>query len=74
MLKTAEWHVVDESDRDYTVSISAEARKRLSDEGLRRAANDNQLLTTTARKHEVLAGTICGLIVVAIVWAIFRSL
>jgi aminopeptidase-like protein len=73
-MSTTQWTVVDDADRDYTVSISAEARKRLSDEGLRRAANDNQLLAKTALAHEVLAGAACGGIVVAIVWAIFRSL
>jgi orotate phosphoribosyltransferase len=46
----------------------------ISDEGLRRAANDNQLLAKTALAHEILAGAACGGIVVAIVWAIFRSL
>lgn len=46
----------------------------ISDEGLRRLANDNQLLAATARTHEVLAGTACGGIVVAFVWFVFRSL
>jgi type IV secretory pathway TrbD component len=57
-----------------TTLISDDGRKRLSDEGLRRAANDNALLAATARTHEILAGTACGGIVVAIVWAIYRSL
>lgn len=69
----AQWHVVDDAP-DYSVSISDEARRLLADEGLHRAANDNVLLTATAKTHEILAGTACGLIVVAIVWAIFRSL
>lgn len=51
---------------DYVLNIS--------DEGLRRAAKDNDLLLATSRAHEILAGTACGLIVVAIVWAIFRSM
>jgi type IV secretory pathway TrbD component len=51
---------------DYVLTIS--------DEGLRRAANDNQLLASVARTHEVLAGTACGAIVVAFVWFVFRSL
>ena len=66
------WEIVDDSG--VQVSISAEGRKRLSDEGLRRAANDNALLAATARTHEILAGTVCGVIVVGLVWAIFRSL
>jgi type IV secretory pathway TrbD component len=57
-----------------TTLISDAGCKRLSDEGLRRAANDNALLAATARTHEILAGTACGGIVVAIVWAIYRSL
>lgn len=73
MNQVTQWEVVDSSDRDYTVSISAEGRKRLSDDGLRRAANDNDLLKATALAHEILAGTACGGIVVALVWAIFRS-
>jgi type IV secretory pathway TrbD component len=62
------WTVVDRNDdhEHFVVSISPE--------GLRRAANDNALLVAAARTHEIIAGTACGLIVVAIVWAIFRSL
>jgi hypothetical protein len=55
-----------EQTDDYTVCIS--------DEGLRRLANDNDLLRATAKTHEILAGTACGGIVVALVWAIFRGL
>jgi hypothetical protein len=55
-----------EQTEDYTVCIS--------DEGLRRLANDNDLLRATAKTHEILAGTACGGIVVALVWAIFRGL
>jgi hypothetical protein len=73
-MSTADWHVVDDSDSGVSVAISDEGRRRLSDEGLRRAANDNSLLLATARTHEILAGTACGLIVVAIVWFVFRSL
>ena len=73
-MSTADWHVVDDSDYGVSVAISDEGRRRLSDEGLRRAANDNQLLAKTALAHEILAGAACGGIVVAIVWAIFRSL
>jgi len=68
------WTVVDDDREGIVTHISDAGRKRLSDEGLRRAANDNQLLAATARTHEILAGTACGLLVVAIVWAIFRSL
>lgn len=62
------WTVVEPNDdhEHFVVSISPE--------GLRRAANDNDLLLATARTHEVLAGTACGLIVVAVVWFVFRSL
>jgi type IV secretory pathway TrbD component len=62
------WTVVDDHDdaEHFAVTLSAE--------GLRRAANDNALLAATARTHEILAGTACGGIVVAIVWAIYRSL
>lgn len=48
-----------EATDDYTVCIS--------DEGLRRLANDNDLLKATARTHELIAGASCGAIVVAIV-------
>jgi type IV secretory pathway TrbD component len=69
------WEIVDEDDAKHFVThISAEGRKRLSDEGLRRSASDNALLAATARTHEILAGTACGGIVVALVWAIFRGL
>ena len=71
---SANWEIVDSSDADYTVSISAEARRRYAEDGLRRADNDNALLKATARAHEILAGAACGGIVVAFVWAIFRSL
>jgi hypothetical protein len=50
----------------YTVCIS--------DEGLRRLANDNDLLAKTARTHERVAVIACIGIVIAIVCAIFRSL
>lgn len=50
-----------------TTLISDAGRKKLADEGLRRAANDNALLAQTARTHELLAATACGGIVVAFV-------
>ena len=31
-MSTTQWEVVDSTDRDYTVSISAEARARLANE------------------------------------------
>lgn len=71
---SANWEIVDSSDADYTVSISTEARRRYSEDGLRRADNDNALLKAITRAHEIVAGAACGLIVVAFVWAIFRSL
>jgi hypothetical protein len=67
------WELVDDSE-GVVVHISDAGRKRLSDEGLRRSANDNALLAATARAHEILAGTACGGIVVALVCAIFRGL
>ena len=67
------WEIVDDSE-GVVVHISDAGRKRLSDEGLRRLANDNDLLRATAKTHEILAGTACGGIVVALVWAIFRGL
>jgi hypothetical protein len=48
-----------EQTEDYTVCIS--------DEGLRRLANDNDLLRATAKTHELIAGVSCGAIVVAVV-------
>lgn len=51
-----------------------DVRVVISDEGLRRLADDNSLLRATAKTHEILAGAACGGIVVAIVWAIFRGL
>jgi len=67
------WELVDENE-GVVVHISDAGRKRLSDEGLRRAASDNALLAATALTHEIIAGTACGGIVVALVWAIFRGL
>ena len=62
------WEIVDEDDTKHFVThISAEGRKRLSDEGLRRSANDNTLLAQTARTHEVTAAAACAGIVVAVV-------
>lgn len=45
-----------------------------TNDGLRRAASDNDLLRATAKGHEILAGTACFAIVILIVYAIFRSL
>lgn len=73
MSTSTQWEPVDPNE-GVVVHISDTGRKRLSDEGLRRAANDNQLLASVARTHEVLAGTACGAIVVAFVWFVFRSL
>lgn len=39
----------------------------ISDEGLRRLKNDNDLLKATARTHEIMAAAGCAGIVVAIV-------
>lgn len=70
---SANWEIVDPNE-GVVAHISDAGRKRLADEGLRRAANDNALLLATAKAHEILAGAACGGIVVALVWAIFRSL
>lgn len=57
------WELVD-PDEGVVVHISDAGRKRLSDEGLRRAANDNALLAMTAKTHEIVAGVTFGALVV----------
>lgn len=71
-MSQAIWEVV--TPADEAADAAQDAAVFLSADGLRRAYDDNALLAATARTHEILAGTACGLIVVAIVWAIFRSL
>jgi hypothetical protein len=67
------WELVDDSE-GVVVHISDAGRKRLSDEGLRRAANDNDLLAATAFAHELLAGAACFGIVAVLVVMVFRGL
>jgi hypothetical protein len=67
-MSTTQWEVVDSTDRDYTVSISAEARKRLSDEELRKAAAENARRIQSSCIYEISAGVGLGGFVVAIVW------
>jgi orotate phosphoribosyltransferase len=55
-----------ERTEDYSVCIS--------DEGLRRLANDNALLAKAAKTHELVAATACGGIVVAIVLMAVKTL
>lgn len=57
MLKTAEWHVVDDSDRDASVSISDAGYAALATE---------QRADTKARNHQITTAVIGGLIVGAI--------
>ena len=54
-MSTTQWAIVDETDRDYTVSISTEARKRLSDE--------QHDLSSDRQRAEILMWTVCASVV-----------
>ena len=71
-MSTAQWHVVDDSDSGVSVAISDEARKRLSDEELRKAAAENARRIQSSCIYEISAGVGLGGFVVAIVWMLVR--
>jgi hypothetical protein len=56
------------------IDDTSDYRVRISDEGLRRSANDNALLARTAKTRELIAATACGGIVVAFVLMFVHSL
>jgi phage terminase Nu1 subunit (DNA packaging protein) len=54
-MSTTQWEVVDSTDRDYTVSISAEARARL--------ANEQHDLSSDRQRAEILMWTVCASVI-----------
>lgn len=65
MSRVMQWEVVDENE-GVVVHISEAGRKRLSDECLRRAANDNALHVAACKRRELLHGIACWLAVIAL--------
>jgi phage terminase Nu1 subunit (DNA packaging protein) len=49
------WEIVDSTDRDYTVSISAEARARLT--------NEQRDLSSDRQRAEILMWTVCASVI-----------
>jgi hypothetical protein len=56
-MSTTQWTIVDDMDRDYTVSISAEARARLT--------NEQRDLSSDRQRAEILMWTAVAIVSIA---------